>query len=866
MATSKEKDRPLEVSNQVLQYVACELTAEWLDLARYLQISEGILYDKKTDNIGHVKEAKYQMLLCWKRKVGRNATYCVLADALKRAGRRDLSHEVQTEERNARKRSGNIEYNSDLSTTVGDEGMTSAMKEKKAKFKKELRNKYKNLCGLIQPVPFLDERYPIDELFVQSRIVVLDGIQRESDLQKNWTPLENYEDIFTNDRTKSRLRIIDGEPGYGKTALTLKIVHDWCHEKSPVNDFEILILLQLSQCQKGQTIYSEIKKFLLPRDSSLEVEDIKGIIEISSILIILDGYDEYPDRRREETDINYIIRGDMFQEKEVILTTRTSCVPPYCPQSTVRIRLTGFDDEVQENYMKKVYGQPGHNHIENFSRFLLENPIDEDLKQVPLFFVTIFGMMDREGVVEKLNTSTAFFRHLVACFHSHVKLRGPSPLIRQRRRSLTDHSKLDKEAFEGLSANLQWIIWDRDKLRNKIGEKLYDEYVSIGILIEEEVFDDDDIDYRTQTRFFHKLFVEWFAAHHLAKGSTGKNTSLLERLDPNDAHFVFRFACGLSPESAPNIIKYLATSNDNDSLTMSCIAEWGGDLDEISNTINHFSSRGICITGLDRPLIQTVSVQILKYAADHKVITVKQMELWHCLSEVQSTAEPSLSLACSLRENDANVSLPVVTSLRKLVIRGDTSMKHETGPQKILQYSSMCRGLTEVCFICCMLPRSINPTTSMSVLKSRKVTVEWTPNDRSYLLNLSSGQWERTYFRPEKIRDEELLWKLYGRMKSCDNPKVKVLIKRGARNPLLEIESRVRQMQSMEDEDQGMEIESRMRRMQWMEDDDEGKEIESRVRQMQWSNIQREMTEEEYRLEKRELEECCYGRQLCVII
>lgn len=74
--------------------LAGELTEEWLDLARILGLPDSMLYDTRTDNIGHVKEARYQMLLRWKRKRGQHA-HSVLAEALSKAGRGDLSEKLQ---------------------------------------------------------------------------------------------------------------------------------------------------------------------------------------------------------------------------------------------------------------------------------------------------------------------------------------------------------------------------------------------------------------------------------------------------------------------------------------------------------------------------------------------------------------------------------------------------------------------------------------------------------------------------------------------------------------------------------------------------------------------------------------------------
>lgn len=98
MAGSEKQDRLLTVASSFLQYLAGELTAEWPDLARYLKISDAELHKIKSDNIGHEREAIYQMLIHWKRKEGPHATHAVLAEALWNANRRDLSYTAWEEE------------------------------------------------------------------------------------------------------------------------------------------------------------------------------------------------------------------------------------------------------------------------------------------------------------------------------------------------------------------------------------------------------------------------------------------------------------------------------------------------------------------------------------------------------------------------------------------------------------------------------------------------------------------------------------------------------------------------------------------------------------------------------------------------
>ncbi|WP_411026533.1 NACHT domain-containing protein, partial [Salmonella sp. s54395] len=123
----------------------------------------------------------------------------------------------------------------------------------------------------------------------------------------------------------SRRQLIEGEPGYGKSTLALQLLYDWCNNisDSPLRKVEILIFLRLRQLGGVTSIFAAIRRFILPRDSTLSEDDVKKIMEKSSpIMVVLDGFDEYPDQADSETDISLIIKKQMFQDVDVILTTR----------------------------------------------------------------------------------------------------------------------------------------------------------------------------------------------------------------------------------------------------------------------------------------------------------------------------------------------------------------------------------------------------------------------------------------------------------------------------------------------------------------------------------------------------------------
>ncbi|KAJ8039598.1 hypothetical protein HOLleu_17371 [Holothuria leucospilota] len=147
-------------------------------------------------------------------------------------------------------------------------------------FLKQLKGKYADLYNAVQPIPYIRDRlFCVDRVFVEGGLEVLvSGNAAVSD--RTWETLNCYHDVLSNPRLKSSRKILEGEPGYGKSTLTLQFAFDWCNRtsKSPIKDVEILILLRLRQFGGVKSIYRAIRQFILPRDSLLTEADIENII------------------------------------------------------------------------------------------------------------------------------------------------------------------------------------------------------------------------------------------------------------------------------------------------------------------------------------------------------------------------------------------------------------------------------------------------------------------------------------------------------------------------------------------------------------------------------------------------------------
>ncbi|KAJ8049068.1 NLR family CARD domain-containing protein 4 [Holothuria leucospilota] len=523
-------------------------------------------------------------------------------------------------------------------------------------FLQELRRKYRNLYDAVQPIPYIRDRlFCVNRVFVEGGIEYL-IVNSTTGKEESWCKLGSYKDIFNNAKVKSDRRILEGEPGFGKSTLALQLVYDWC-ENLPnglANKYDLVILLRLKQLGGVGSVFKAIKQFILTKESILNEKDIKDILnESNKVLIILDGFDEYPDRNSDVTcDVKRIIKRDMFQRSDVVLMTRTACLPKATAPQTQRIRLTGFDDNARDEYIRKAVVGNDEEAVKAIKRRLLENPVLADLCQVPLFFVMFAHMSHESEHLQQFKSVTSFFSYMIKCFHHHLKNKMKDENVQGFKSFEEDHSKLDEIAFEGLCKENQQLIWGKGELCKRLGEDFYRQYVSLGILVEENVLDVEPsyssmvasnlIQEKTEVRFYHKLFCEWYAAHYVSSYASRRNirfmgndgtfaklyhkilgrkdiSDMLKGLDPFDLQYVFRFACGLNSDASSKIIEHLKNTENAHRFAVLCILKKEGKINTILDSIRDLCSNRVDISDRDTLLLQRSTIQLLDIATKNEV-------------------------------------------------------------------------------------------------------------------------------------------------------------------------------------------------------------------------------------------------------
>ena len=130
----------------------------------------------------------------------------------------------------------------------------------------------------------------------------MDIVQKDNTRSKLTNETVKLFDIFdkhkyTKRKDPIRTILIEGNPGMGKTTLSLKIAQDWAIRKMP-SKFPPIQLVLLIKCRDMKDdILETINKNLLPSDRNSLKINLNNFIEVQpeKILLIVDGLDETPE-------------------------------------------------------------------------------------------------------------------------------------------------------------------------------------------------------------------------------------------------------------------------------------------------------------------------------------------------------------------------------------------------------------------------------------------------------------------------------------------------------------------------------------------------------------------------------------------
>ena len=160
------------------------------------------------------------------------------------------------------------------------------------------------------------------------------------------------QDLLSNGR---KIILIEGAPGAGKSTLAWHFCTKW-KEGYLFEDFEIVLYIQLRDPAIQLALCLED---LLPAESSTKSEVVSAIQYCGGrhVLLVLDGWDEFPSGLKEGTIIAKLIHSPAdlkMQCSSLIITSRPIATSQLQRYSSARIGIVGFLPAEIKLYFEKA--------------------------------------------------------------------------------------------------------------------------------------------------------------------------------------------------------------------------------------------------------------------------------------------------------------------------------------------------------------------------------------------------------------------------------------------------------------------------------------------------------------------------------
>ena len=468
----------------------------------------------------------------------------------------------------------------------------------------------------------LDSHEPLQEVLNTSKVT--------KEVAEILAPLETSND--------PQFVLIEGDPGIGKSLLLKQIAYLWA-KKQILQKFKLVLLLCLrdpavqqmswindllqpfcTRDQRGTNISSACSDYLLENDG----EDL---------VLLLDGYDEYPDRLRKDGLIASILKHKVLPYCALIVSSRPHASVNLREQATVRVDILGFTEVDRQHYItESMKGQPQK--VDELTRYLQGHSTISSLCFIP-FNLVVLVYLYKQGIPLPQNSAQLYNYFICLTICRHLKkhthpLQGNITELTELPK-LTDLpepynkiiQQLSKLSLEAINENKLIFTLDEIKAACPDITTIPGAIKGFGLLQAVEHFGLTGI--TTTFNFLHFSIQEYLAAHHISNLPADEELRIIEDNFWSEIHFnTFFIYISLTKGQRPSFKHFLCDGNkaiaisdeflNNDMRCFQlyhCFHEAGDD--NICKTIERsaiFSDKSIdlCPTTLTASNVESVTV------------------------------------------------------------------------------------------------------------------------------------------------------------------------------------------------------------------------------------------------------------------
>ena len=344
--------------------------------------------------------------------------------------------------------------------------------------------------------------------------------------------------------------LIEGAPGIGKSLLLREIAYHWGKQEI-LQRFKLVLLVCLRDPAVHQiSLINELLQSFCKRDrKACEIASACSDYLLKNdgedFALLLDGYDEYPEKLRKDSLIADILKRDVLPCCGLIVSSRPHASVSLRKQATVRVDILGFTEAERQHYITESMTDQPHK-IDELTRYLQGHSTINSLCFIP-FNIVILVYLYKLGIPLPQNSAQLYnyFISLTICRHlakhGHrlqgnitelTKLPKLTDLPEPYNKIIKQLSKLCLEAL-----NNDKLIFTIDEIKGACPDitAIPGAIKGFGLLQAVEHFSLTGT--TTTFNFLHFSIQEYLAAHHIANLSADEELQIIQQHFWSKLHF-----------------------------------------------------------------------------------------------------------------------------------------------------------------------------------------------------------------------------------------------------------------------------------------------------------------------------------------
>ena len=346
----------------------------------------------------------------------------------------------------------------------------------------------------------------------------------------------------------TRLVVVEGAPGIGKSTLAWELCRQWSTMES-MKRFSLVVLIRLQE--EGVQSATDISDLFYHANNTIskhvgeEVEKSEG----DGVLFVFDGFDQLPAHYRNSSKslLIQIITGEKLLKTTVLVTSRPSAMSDL--QSLFRtdinrhIEILGFSQRAIQQYVESIF-ESNSDILFSFNIYLLANPVVKGMMYNPLNSAIVVGvyLATYESGKPVPHTQTQLYTELtwyLLLRYMNATGLGDS-LASKVPNSLED---LPRDIYQQL-VNVGMFAFE-EKLKNEmIFKELPEGFSDLGLLVKHTALYAKSE--TTTYSFFHLTHQEFISAFYISQLSIKKQRILFNEHNTTSMDVVWRFVAGLT--------------------------------------------------------------------------------------------------------------------------------------------------------------------------------------------------------------------------------------------------------------------------------------------------------------------------------